>query len=181
MAVERLDIDPTHSQVGFSLKHMVVATVRGAFKEFSGYAEITDGDLASAKGEVVIKTASIDTGAPDRDNHLRSADFFDAETNPEIRFVAGSTVAVGDDSYKVTGDLTMHGVTRPVELDITVDGRVNDPYGNERIAIVAHAEVKRKDWGLNWNQALEAGNVMVGEKVKLNIEAVLLRKIAASV
>lgn len=181
MAVEQLELDPTHSSVTFGIKHMMVATVRGHFDEFTGSVEADPSNPSSAVAQATIKAASINTGTPDRDAHLRSADFFDAETYPEITFRSTSVVQKSDDQYIVTGDLTMHGETRPVELRATLEGRMNDPYGNERFAVAIEGEINRKDFGLTWNQPLQqAGGLLVGEVVKIQGDVTLLRKIAVT-
>ncbi len=168
-------VDPTHTNVEFSVKHMMIATVRGRFSEVEGVIEGDPSDLTTARFEATINTKSIDTRQEDRDNHLRSADFFDVENHPKITFKSTSVEKVGENQYKVTGDLTIRGVTRPVTLDTTFEGRGKDPWGGERIALTAKGAINRKDFGLTWNAALETGGVLVSDEVKLeiNVEAVL--------
>lgn len=168
-------VDPTHTNVEFSVKHMMIATVRGRFGKVEGVIEGDPGDLTSARFEATIDTQSIDTRQEDRDNHLRSADFFDVANHPNITFKSTKVEKVGDNEYKVTGDLTIRGVTRPVTLDTTFEGRGKDPWGGERIALSATGKINRKDFGLTWNAALETGGVLVSDEVKieLNVEAVL--------
>ena len=163
------NIDTTHSHVDFSVRHMGFSTVRGRFREFSGFLE-TDENNRPQRLEVTIETASIDTGVADRDNHLRSADFFDAETNPQITFKSTSIEDRGGNRYSVTGDLDMHGVSKPVTFEVEAADPITDPYGLQRAAAAGTAELNRKEWGLTWNQLLETGSLMVSEKVKLSFE-----------
>lgn len=164
------NIDTTHSHIDFSVRHMGFSTVRGRFREFSGFLE-ADENNQPQRLEVTIDTSSIDTGVADRDNHLRSADFFDAETHPQITFKSTSIESKGGNRYAITGDLDMHGVSKPVTFDVEGAEPISDPYGLQRAAASGTAELNRKDWGLTWNQILEAGGVMVSETVKLSFEA----------
>ncbi len=161
-------VDPAHSSVEFAVKHMAIATVKGRFTEFEGALEAGEDGSASASG--VVRVASINTHEPQRDDHLRSSDFFDAESHPEIRFASKRIEPRGDGSFVVVGDLTIKGVTREVELPGTVEGTGRDPWGNERVALELRGEIDRKDFGLTWNQELETGGVLVGEKVKLALD-----------
>jgi polyisoprenoid-binding protein YceI len=163
-------VDPAHSQATFSVRHMMISTVRGHFRVLSGQLEIDEQNPANSWVEAQIETASIDTRDPNRDNHLRSADFFDAEHYPTLTFKSTSVEHVGSTHYKVTGDLTMHGVTKPVTFDAEYSGQGKDPFGNQRAGLNARATINRKDWGLNWNQALETGGVLVSEDVKIEID-----------
>jgi polyisoprenoid-binding protein YceI len=178
---ETFTIDPAHSSIGFAVKHMMVATVRGRFGEFSGKVELPDGDASRARAEFAIQAASVDTNVGPRDEHLRSADFFDAANHPELRFVSSRVQSLGGDRYQADGELTMRGVTRPVSLEVELGERIRDPWGNERIGLSARGKLNRKDWGLNWNQALEAGGMLVSEEVKLEIDAALVASQAAEV
>jgi len=163
-------IDPAHTTAEFVVRHMMIAKVRGRFTSVKGTIEVPEGGNVPSAIEANVETASIDTREPDRDTHLRSADFFDAEKYGQITF--RSTAIDGTDaSFTVRGDLTIHGVTRPIKLAATFEGRGTDPWGNERIGYEAHAKISRKDFGLNWNQALEAGGVLVGDEVKIEINA----------
>lgn len=165
-------IDPAHTNVEFVVTHMMFAKVRGGFNSFSGTLEQgDDGDLASGRFSATIAVSSIDTGNEDRDNHLRSADFFDTDNHAEITFESTDIERVSDTSLKVTGDLTIRGVTKSVTLDVTETGTGVDPWGNTRIGIQAEGTISRKEFGLTWNQALEAGGVLVGDEVTLAIEA----------
>jgi polyisoprenoid-binding protein YceI len=175
---ETLKIDRSHSVIGFSARHFVVTTVRGEFQDFDGTVEVEGSDYRTVKAQAVIKTASITTNTSQRDDHLRSADFFDVEKYPEMTFVSTGVEKKGDDVYVVRGDLTIKDVTRPVELEATVEGSFNDPYGNERTGVSLRGEINREDWGLTYNQVLEAGAVMVGKKIKLEIDAAVLRPLA---
>jgi polyisoprenoid-binding protein YceI len=162
-------IDPAHTQIEFSVRHMGLATVRGRFGAFGG-SVVTDDAGAPSAVSVEIDTASIDTNAAARDAHLRSADFFDAEANPTIAFRSTAVRPLGRDRYEVEGDLTMHGVTRSVVLDAEVGDEVRDPWGLLRRAAVVGGKIQRKDFGLGWNQVLEAGALLVGEEVKLSFD-----------
>lgn len=175
---QTLGIDRSHSVIGFSAKHFMVTTVRGSFQEFDGTIEVEGDDYNTLKADVVIKTASVSTNTPQRDDHLRSADFFDSEKYPEMHFVSTGVEKKGDDRYTLKGDLTIKDITKPVALDATVEGSYNDPYGNERIGVNLRGQVNRKDWGLTWNQVFEAGAVMVSEKVSLELDMAVLRPLA---
>ncbi len=167
-------LDPTHSSVEFAVRHMMVATVKGTFKSLSGAVELDEADWRKSTITAEIDAASVDTGVADRDNHLRSPDFFDAAKHPKITFRSTSIEPDGDDSGKVHGELTIHGVARPVTLDVTYLGEIRDPWGNRRRGYSAETTLNRKDFGMNWNQVLDAGGVLVGDRIKiaLNIETV---------
>jgi polyisoprenoid-binding protein YceI len=162
-------IDPTHSRIGFSARHAMVTTVRGQFKEFEGTAHIDTANPADSSVSVTIRTASIDTGVADRDGHLTSGDFFDAEANPEITFVSTDVSRDGED-WTITGDLTIKGVAKPVTVEFESTGSARDPFGNLRVGFEGGTSLNRKDWGLTWNAALETGGVLVSEKVKLEFD-----------
>lgn len=166
-------IDPAHTTAEFVVRHMMISKVRGRFTSVAGTIEVPDGTGVPAAVAVTIDAASIDTREEQRDAHLRSADFLEAETYGQITFTSTGVDGSGD-AFKVRGDLTIHGVTREVVLDTTFEGRGSDPWGNERIGYEAHTKISRKDFGLGWNQALEAGGVLVGDEVKieLNVEAI---------
>lgn len=167
-------IDPAHSRVGFAIRHMMIATVRGEFTEFEGQVDLDEQDLTRSKASGQIQVASIDTGNADRDNHLRSADFFGVETMPTIRFESRQIEARGAEAFRVIGDLTMHGVTKEVTLDGELTPPAKDPWGNMRRGVSLSGNLNRRDFGLTWNQALETGGVLVDEKVKLEIELELV-------
>lgn len=165
-------IDPLHTRIGFAAKHMVVSTVRGHFNDYTATLEVErDDDPTTARLEVVIRTASIDTGADDRDNHLRSDDFFGAEQYPEMRFVGTSIERRGPNEYRVTGDLTIRDVTKPITLDAEVEGPISDPFGNERIGVTLTGQLNRFEWNLRWNAAIETGGLIVGDAIKIQVEA----------
>lgn len=167
------NIDPTHSEVGFVVRHVMVSKVKGVFSKFDG-AITVDEDPLRSRVEATIDASSIDTREPQRDAHLRSSDFFDVETHPEIRFVSTSIVPEGDD-FTVTGELTIHGVTRQVELALEFNGVSPDPWGGLRAGFSASTEISRADFGIVFNIPLDGGGVVVGDKIKihLEIEAVL--------
>lgn len=181
MATERWEIDGSHSGIYFSVRHLVIAKVRGQFTRWSGALLVPDGDLARASVEAVIDATSIETGVADRDAHLRSADFFDAAQYPEIVFRASQFEPQGDRDGRLVGSLTIKGVTRPVVLTVERHGQARDPWGNERAAFSAKTAIDRKDFGLTWNRALETGGVMVGERVDLEIEIEAVRQAATKV
>ncbi len=163
-------IDPSHSRIGFVARHAMVTKVRGSFNQFEGSGYFDAENPSNSRVQLTIQAASIDTRNADRDAHLRSNDFFDMETYPEITFSSTSVEPVGTDTYRVTGDLTIKGVTRPVTVEFEYTGAATDPFGNQRIGFEGSTTVNRKDWGVNWNAALEAGGVLVSEKVVLEFE-----------
>jgi polyisoprenoid-binding protein YceI len=162
-------IDPAHTDVAFSVRHMGLSTVRGRFERVAGTVD-TGADGAPTAVRIEIETASINTGSKDRDAHLRSGDFFDADANPTITFVSDRVTELEGGRFEVAGDLTMHGVTKPVVLDAEIGAPITDPWGAQRRAATASAKLNRKDWGLTWNQILEAGALLVSEDVKLSID-----------
>ena len=168
-------LDPTHSRLGFSTRHAMVTTVRGQFKDFTGEAVIDTANPAASKVEVKIQAASVDTGVADRDGHLRSGDFFDAEAYPEITFVSTDVERDGDD-WVITGDLTIKDVSKPITIDFEPTGSAKDPFGNLRIGFEGKATLSRKDWGLTWNAGLETGGVLVSDKIKLEFDISAIQK-----
>jgi polyisoprenoid-binding protein YceI len=168
-------VDPAHSRIGFVARHAMVTKVRGSFAEFDARAHIDAEDLSRSSATVTIKVDSVDTRNDQRDAHLRGNDFFDAATYPEIGFASTQVEPVGDDVLRVTGDLTIKGVTRPVTVDFTFEGSAVDPFGNHRVGFEGSVVVNRKDWGVSWNAALEAGGVLVSEKVTLELELSAIR------
>ncbi|MCZ7534708.1 MAG: YceI family protein [Acidimicrobiia bacterium] len=168
-------IDPTHSRIGFVARHAMITKVRGSFNEFEGSGYLDAENPAASKVELTIEAASIDTRNADRDAHLRSNDFFDMETYPQISFVSTGVEAI-DGGYRVTGDLTIKGVTKPVTVDFEYTGTAVDPYDNTRVGFEGSTTVNRKDWGVSWNAPLEAGGLLVGEKVVLEFEVSAIRK-----
>jgi len=173
-------IDPAHSRIGFVARHAMVTKVRGSFNEFDGSGYLDAANPANSKLELSIKAASIDTRNADRDAHLRSNDFFDMDTYPQITFTSTSVEPSGDSAYRVTGDLTIKGATRPVSIDFEYTGSAVDPYGNQRIGFEGTTTVNRKDWGVNWNAALEAGGVLVSENVTLEFDVSAIRSTDAA-
>jgi polyisoprenoid-binding protein YceI len=170
-------LDPTHTRIGFVARHAMVTKVRGAFNEFEGTAVIDAENVAGSKAEVILKTASVDTRNQQRDGHLLSNDFLDVETFPEITFSSTEVAALGDDVIRVTGDLTIKGTTKPVTIDFTYEGAAVDPFGNERVGFEGSVVINRKDWGVSWNAALEAGGVLVSEKVTLEFEVSAIKTV----
>jgi len=164
------NIDTAHSGINFSVRHMVVSKVRGHFAKFSGTLAIDDADLTRSSVDVTIDASSIDTGTAQRDEHLRSADFFDVAQFPTLRFRSKRIEKVGKVQFRVIGDLTIRDVTREVPLDVEYGGRGKDPWGNERAGFAAKAAIDRKDFGLQWNQALETGGLLVGDKVEIDLD-----------
>lgn len=168
-------IDPTHSAVEFAVKHLMISTVKGRFADVKGTLDLPES--GDAKVDITIGAASINTGVEPRDVHLRSADFFDVEKYPELRFVSTTATRHGD-GWRLEGNLTMHGVTLPVTLAVTEEGAGIDPWGNQKVAFSATGKVNRTHFGLTWNAALEAGGVLVGEDVKISIDAQLVKAAA---
>jgi polyisoprenoid-binding protein YceI len=168
------ELDPAHTTIEFAVKHMMFTTVRGRFKKFSGTVRVDERNPNLSGVDVDIEATSIDTGVADRDTHLRSADFLDVENHPRITFrstsVEGAHAKDGD-RFRITGDLEIRGQALPVTLEATFEGLGKDPWGKQRAGFAARTEIDRHDWGLRWNQALEAGGVLVGQKVKIEIEA----------
>jgi polyisoprenoid-binding protein YceI len=160
-------VDPTHSSVGFEVKHMMISTVRGHFRVFDGTLEAAEDDPANSRVSGSVDVASIDTGNAERDEHLRSPDFFDAEHYPQIRFESTRIAHVEGGTYNVWGDLTIKDVTREVEMTATVEGAGQDPWGTERVGIAIRGEIDRTEFGLRWQQKLAAGGLLVGENVKV--------------
>ena len=168
-------LDPTHTRIGFIARHLMVTKVRGNFAEFDGSITIAE-DPARSTAQASMKAVSIETGAPDRDNHLRSGDFLEAEKYPELTFGNARVVAQKGATFKVVGDLTIKGVSKQVELDVELDGVVTDPFGNEKLAVTARTEINREDFGMTWNAALETGGVLVSQKITIEIEAQAVRQ-----
>jgi polyisoprenoid-binding protein YceI len=163
-------IDPAHSRIGFAVRHAMVTNVRGEFAEYEGKLHLDGTDPSKATAELVIKVASVDTKQEQRDEHLRTGDFFAAETFPEITFRSRSAEEVDGDTYRLHGDLTIKGVTRPVTLDLEFTGSATDLYGANRVGFEGGTTIDRTEWGLTYNAALETGGVLIGEKVKLVLD-----------
>ena len=163
-------IDPVHSTIGFTVRHAMVTNIRGSFGEHEGKLKLDGTDPANSSASIDVKIASVDTGIADRDGHLVSGDFFEAEKYPLMTFRSTKAEQLGDDTYRITGDLTIKDVTKPITLKVEFGGVATDPFGNQRVGFEGRAEILRSDWGLTYNAALETGGVLVGDKVKLNFD-----------
>ena len=177
-AVATWTIDPAHNLAEFAVRHMMLSTVKGRFGRVQGNLRGTPDAPLAASAEATIDVTSIDTGEEQRDAHLRSADFFDVENFPTMRYVSRSVRRLGDDEFEVEGDLTIRDVTRPVTLKVTLEGRLRDPWGNDRVGLSAEGKIKRSDFGLEWNMALEAGGWVVGDDVRLSLQVEAVRQVA---
>lgn len=173
MTTTKWNFDPAHSEIGFRVRHMMFSKVSGSFHDWEGDFEFDPDDPTKAAIHVDIDTASVDTSNEDRDQHLRSEDFFDVENHPVIHFESTDVESVKDGQFTLRGDLTIRGETHPIALDVDYHGKAVDPWGNDRVGFTATTSLNRKDFGLTWNQALEAGGVLVGDKVEveLNVQA----------
>ncbi len=169
-------VDPAHSRIGFAIKHLMIATVRGSFTQVRGSVVVDESDPTTAVVDITIPTASVNTADEKRDAHLRSPDFFDAERFPNMTFRSKRVENTSGNSFRIVGDLTIRDVTREVVLDAELLGRAKDPWGNERAGFEATTKFKRSDYGLTWNAALETGGVLVGDEVKVSIEAELTKQ-----
>ncbi|MER5518107.1 YceI family protein [Streptomyces sp. NPDC002763] len=163
-------VDPAHTTLGFVARHAMVTNVKGSFQQFEGSLHLDGADPAKSTASLDITMDSITTGSPDRDGHLKSADFFKTDEFPTMTFRSTKAEALGGDDYRITGDLTILGVTKPVTIDLEFNGAAKDPFGNERVGFEGKAEIKRSDWGVTWNAALETGGVLVSDKIKLNFD-----------
>lgn len=171
MTKAKWNVDTVHSTVDFSVKHMMISNVKGTFNEFYGDIELDPEDLTDASINFTINTNSIDTHMPDRDDHLRSADFFDVENHPNITFTATDIQKTSEDNYDMIGDLTIRGTTQTVRFDLTFEGVAKDPMsGDEAAGFTGSTKINRKEFGLNWNTALEAGGFLVGDQIKITID-----------
>ena len=168
-------VDVAHTRIGIRARHAMVTTVRGAFTSFAGAAHLDTADPAASSVTLRIDAASIDTGNADRDAHLRSADFLDVETHPEISFVSTGVEQVDDEVYRVTGDLTIKGATRSVAVDFTLTGSAMDPFGNLRVGFEGALVIKRSDWELTWNAVLETGGVLVSDKIQIEFDVSVIK------
>lgn len=178
MANENWQVDGAHSAVSLSVRHMVISKVRGRFAKWNAKLQLDTADLSRSAVEVEIEAASIETGVADRDAHLRSPDFLDAEKHPTLRYRSRRVEAVSPEHLRVVGDLTIRDVTREVVLDVEYGGQGKDPWGNQRVGFTATASLNRKDFGLTWNQALETGGVLVADRVDVEIELQAIRQAA---
>lgn len=181
MRTERWEIDSSHSSLHFSVRHLVIAKVRGTFERWSGTVHVPEGDFSKATVDVTIDASSINTGVADRDGHLKSPDFFDVAQFPELRFVGKRVQPRPGDEIDVVGDLTIKGITREVVLRVEQNGQAKDPWGNLRAAFTARAAIDRKDFGLTWNQVLETGGMVVGDRVEIEAEIQAVKQAEAQV
>ena len=170
-------IDTIHSEVAFKVKHLMISNVKGVFKEFDASIYTTGEDFMTSEIDFWLNPASIDTGAADRDTHLKSADFFDVENHKQITFIGDTYENVDNDgSYTLWGDLTIKGITKKIKLDVEFGGIMKDPWGNEKAGFTVNGKINRKDWELNWNAALEAGGVLVGDEIKISCDIELIKQ-----
>lgn len=176
MATTKWAIDPAHSEIGFKVKHMMFTNITGKFENYDATIVTDDDNFENATMEFSADINSINTRNNDRDTHLKSGDFFDAENYPKLTFKASSFTKKSDGDYELAGDLTMRGVTKFVQLDTEFSGMMKDPWGNTKAGLNISGKINRKDWGLNWNSALETGGVLVGEDVSLIIELQLIKQ-----
>lgn len=169
-------IDPAHSEIAFKVKHLMITNIKGVFNEFEASIYTTGDDFMTAEIDFWLNPASVDTGSADRDAHLKSADFFDVENHKEITFTANTYEKVDNDgSYELYGDLTIKGLTNRIKLDVEFGGVMKDPWGNEKAGFSINGTINRKEWGLNWNAALEAGGLLVSDEVRISCEVQLLK------
>ena len=168
-------IDAAHSTIGFTVRHAMVTNVKGKFLDFSGSLHLDGGDPSASSASIDVKMDSIDTGSADRDGHLKSADFFKTDEFPTMTFRSTKAEALGGDDYRITGDLEILGTTKSITIDLEFNGAAKDPFGNERVGFEGKAEIKRSEWGLTWNAALETGGVLVSDKIKLNFDISAIR------
>jgi polyisoprenoid-binding protein YceI len=160
-------VDPAHTTIGFVARHAMVTNVKGSFTDFTGTLHLDGADPARSTASLDIQVASVETGNADRDGHLKSSDFFKIDEFPAITFRSTKAEALGGDDYRITGDLSLLGVTKPITVDLEFNGAATDPFGNERVGFEGKAELLRSEWGLTWNAALETGGVLVSDKIKL--------------
>lgn len=170
-------VDVQHTRIGLRARHAMVTTVRGAFTEFEGTAHLDSADPPASRVVLRIAAASIDTGTPDRDAHLRSPDFLDVERFPQLVFASTAVEQLDEDTYRVTGDLTIKDATRPVEIDFTLTGSAQDPFGNVRVGFEGALVIRRSDWGLTWNTPLDTGGVLVSDKVQIEFDVSAIRAV----
>jgi polyisoprenoid-binding protein YceI len=170
MAKSHWNVDATHSSIDFTIKHMMIAKVKGSFNSFEAQIEADPEDLTTANVQFSIDLSSIDTRNADRDNHLRTGDFFDIEQYPKMTFQSTSITKKGEGEYNVTGNVSLHGVTRPESFTVSFEGAGKDPWGNEKVGFSGNGSLKRSDYGLTYNAALETGGFLIGDEVKVSIE-----------
>ncbi len=170
------ELDPAHTSIGFVARHAMVTNVKGHFAEFSGTLHLDGADPSSSTASIDVAMNSIDTSNADRDGHLKSADFFKIDEFPTMTFRSTKAEALGGDDYRITGDLTILGTTRPITIDLEFNGAAKDPFGNERVGFEGKSEILRSEWGLTWNAALETGGMLVSDKIKLVFDISAIRK-----
>ncbi|MBZ6107247.1 YceI family protein [Streptomyces olivaceus] len=163
-------LDAAHSTIGFTARHAMVTNIKGKFLDFTGTLHLDGSDPARSTAALDVTMDSIDTGSADRDGHLKSADFFKTDEFPKMTFRSTGAESLGGDDYRITGDLKILGTTKPLTIDLEFNGAAKDPFGNERVGFEGKAEIKRSEWGLTWNAALETGGVLVSDKIKLNFD-----------
>ncbi|MFJ6659361.1 YceI family protein [Streptomyces sp. NPDC091377] len=163
-------IDPAHTSIGFTARHAMVTNVKGKFLDFTGSLHLDGSDPAKSTASIDVRMDSVDTGNADRDGHLKSADFFKIDEFPTMTFRSTKAESLGGDDYRVTGDLSVLGVTKPITIDLEFNGAAKDPFGNERVGFEGKTEIKRSEWGLTWNATLETGGFLVSDKIKLNFD-----------
>ena len=168
-------VDVQHTRIGIRARHAMVTTVRGSFTDFAGTAHLDVADPAASSVELRIKTATVDTGVADRDAHLRSPDFLDVETYPELTFRSTEVEQLDEDTYRVVGDLTIKDITKPVSVDFTLTGSALDPFGQMRVGFEGALVIRRSDWGLTWNTALDTGGVLVSDKIQIEFDVSAIR------
>ena len=179
MATTKWVLDPTHSELGFKIKHLMISNVSGSFKNFQVVAETEGEDFSSAKIKAKVEMNSVYTNNPQRDEHLHNSDFFEVEKFPELEFKSTKIQKAGNGTFDLYGDLTMKGVTKPVKLTVEYSGVAKDPWGGERAGFAVTGKIKRSDWGVTFNAALETGGVVLGEEVKINSEIQLVKQAVA--
>jgi polyisoprenoid-binding protein YceI len=174
MAEKKWVADPSHSDIQFKVKHLMITTVTGNFRKFHFTAQTNDNDFSTAKVYFEAETASIDTNDPNRDKHLRSGDFFESEKYPLMKFQSTSVEKTAENQFNLSGDLTIKDITKPVKLNVEFVGIMKDPYGNHKAGFSLNGKINRKDWGLNWNAVLESGGVLVSDEIRLFCEVQLV-------
>jgi len=179
MSTTKWVIDPTHSEIGFRIKHLMITNVSGKFDAFEAEVQTEGEDFATAQIETRIKTASINTNNFQRDEHLRNSDYFEVDTHPDILFNSTRVEKIDEDNFVLHGDLTLKGTTRPVKLNVEFSGLTKDPWGGQRAGFIITGKINRNDFGLNFNAALEAGGLVLGEEVKINSEVQLVKQAAS--
>ncbi|MBT3153521.1 YceI family protein [Streptomyces sp. CHD11] len=170
-------IDPAHTTIGFVARHAMVTNVKGSFQEFTGTLQLDGSDPSKSTASLDVVMDSIETGNADRDGHLKSSDFFKTDEFPTMTFRSTKAEALGGDDYRITGDLSILGTTKPLTIDLEFNGAATDPFGNQRVGFEGKSEILRSEWGLTWNAALETGGVLISDKIKLNFDISAIRKV----